>query len=111
MRSAVRELVEHPGLVLSDAAPQETVDWVVRLTDSFQSAATDDEAVALLDLLSRSDDDMFEVNWTILHFIESAPGWSVWPALLATSGWWADLLKKRLKNAGLMPPATADIKE
>jgi hypothetical protein len=90
----------------------EVVQWVVQLTADFDSTATNDEAVALLELLSRSDDLFYEVSWTILHFIESAPGWPIWPALLGTSGEYADILRIRLKNAGLMPPrATADTKE
>ena len=90
------------------------VDWVVATTDRFDSAATDEEAAALVELLSRSDDLFYEVPWFILHFIETAPGWPLWPVLQNTKGEWADLLRLRLKNAGLMPPPAnraVDLKE
>ena len=88
------------------------VKWVVDLTDSWTSIATDEEAEALVELLSRSDDLFYEVAWTILHFIETAPGWPLWAILQNANGEWADILRVRLRNAGLTPPlAAADTKE
>ncbi|MEO1731533.1 MAG: hypothetical protein AAFR64_12445 [Pseudomonadota bacterium] len=100
-------MVEAPEFSLSDDQPQEMVDWVVALTDSWDAASTDQEAEALIKLLSRSDDDFFGVAWTIIHFIETAPNWPNWSALEKVSGEWADILRVRLKNAGLMPPPSS----
>ena len=106
MRAAVRELVERPGVILSDDAPPELVEWVDGLVSGLRGTkATDDEAIALLELISRSDRDMYGLNWSIVHFIETAPAWPIWPALMQTTGQWARELKIRLRNAGLVPPA------
>lgn len=104
MRDAIRQLVEQPRLILSDSASIETVEWADGLIELFERPAQDDEAVALLDLLSRSDDTCFGLNWTILHFIETAPGWPIWAALQDVQGEWAATLRQRLQNAGQYPP-------
>lgn len=99
------QLVEKPGLILSDSATIETVEWAGELIDSFERPAQDDEAVALLGLLSRADESScFGLNWTILHFIESAPGWPIWTALENAPGVWAETLRNGLRNAGKYPP-------
>jgi hypothetical protein len=105
MRNEVRRLVEEPSLILSDSAPLETVEWAGELIDLFDRPAQDDEAVALLGLLSRSDEtSCFGLNWTILHFIESAPNWPIWSALNDARGEWVETLKQRLRNAEQYPP-------
>ena len=97
--------MEKPDLILSDRASIETVEWAGELIDSFERPAQNDEAVALLELLSRSDESScFGLNWTILHFIETAPGWPIWPALKDAKGEWAESLKVGLRNAGQYPP-------
>jgi hypothetical protein len=105
MRPQVRELVSRPSLILSDKSPVETVEWAGELIDDFVKPATDEEAVALLELLSRFDDSScFGLNWTILHFIETAPNWPIWSALKNTPGEWPETLRQRLENAGQSPP-------
>jgi hypothetical protein len=105
MRDAVRQLVEKPGLILSDSAPIEAVEWAEELIASFERPAQNDEAVALLELLSRGDEtSCFGLNGTILHFIETAPSWPIWPALKDAQGAWPERLRDRLANAGQYPP-------
>lgn len=105
MRDAVRQLVERPGLVLSDSASIETVEWAGDLIESFERPAQDDEAIALLNLLSRSDESScFGLNWAILHFIETAPGWPIWSALSDAQGEWPETLRIGLRNVGQYPP-------
>ena len=105
MRDAVRQLVEKPGLILSDSASIETVEWAEHLIAAFEEPAQDDEAAALLELLSRSDEtSCFGLNGTILHFIETAPGWPIWPVLKEAQGEWPGRLRDRLANAGQYPP-------
>ncbi len=105
VRDYVKRLVEMPNLVLSDDASVETVAWAEEQIALFERPAQDDEAIALLKLLTRSGEtSCFGLNWTILHFIETAPGWPIWPALLDARGEWADLLKVGLRNAGVYPP-------
>lgn len=105
MRGPVRKLVEKPGLILSDSASIETVEWAGELIESFERPAQDEEAVALLELLSRSDEtSCFGLNWTIVHFIETAPGWPLWSALNTAKGAWPDTLRIGAINAGRHPP-------
>ena len=59
---------------------------------------TDDEAAALVQLFPEDDSDSYGVAWTLVHVIESAPGWPV-PALAQADGPWADVLRQRLANA------------
>ena len=94
-----------PNLILSDGASVETVDWAAGQIALFERPAQDDEAIALLKVLTRSDEtSCFGLNWTILHFIETAPGWPLWDALRNADGQWADRLRVGLRNAGLHPP-------
>lgn len=105
MRDCVKCLVEVPNLILSDDTSVETVEWAEEQIALFETPAQDDEAIALLKLLARADEtSCFGLNWTILHFIETAPGWPIWPALRDAQGEWADRLKVGLRNAGLHPP-------
>jgi hypothetical protein len=103
MRDEVKQIIEKSDLILSDNAPVETVEWAEKVIASFNRPAQDDEAIALLDVLSRSDDDCFGLNWDILHFIESSPSWPIWSALNDSRGAWAERLKVGLRNAGIYP--------
>jgi hypothetical protein len=105
VRDYVKRLVEMPNLILSDGASVETVDWAEEQIALFERPAQDDEAIALLKLLTRSDEtSCFGLNWAILHFIETAPGWPIWPALQDAQGEWASLLKVGLRNAAVYRP-------
>ena len=105
MRDCVRRLVERPNLILSDDTPIETVEWVEEQIALFERPAQNDEATGLLKLLTASDEtSCFGLNWTILHFIETAPGWPIWPALQDAKGPWADRLRLGLRNANIYPP-------
>jgi hypothetical protein len=97
-------LVERPNLILSDDESIETVEWAEKIIGSFERPSQDDEAIALLDVLSRSDDTCFGLNWEILHFIETAPGWPIWSALNGAKGAWAERMRVGLRNAGIYPP-------
>ncbi len=104
MRDGVKELIDRKGLVLSDDASIETVQWVQDTLSSLQTPLQDEEAIGLLGILSRSDDTCYGLNWEILHYIETAPSWPIWAALKNAQGGWAATLKQRLDNAGCLPP-------
>ena len=42
---------------------------------------TDDEAVELVKIFG--PDDCFGLSWTLVHIIETAPGWPLWSVLSA----------------------------
>jgi len=61
-----------------------------------------DEARALLELFG--DDDLFGLSWSLVHLIESAPGWPYWDAIEPASNRWHQILERRSISAGHRPP-------
>jgi hypothetical protein len=58
-----------------------------RAVRALTNPATDEEAVAVLDVLPRGEDSSFALAWHLLHFVESAPGWPDWDLLDDRSPW------------------------
>jgi hypothetical protein len=58
-----------------------------------QTPVADEEACALVKLFG--PDDCFGLAWTLLHLIETAPGWPVAGALDGLEGEWIDRLRER----------------
>jgi hypothetical protein len=58
-----------------------------------QTPVTDEEACALVKLFG--PDDCFGLAWTLLHMIETAPGWPVQGALNGLEGEWGNRLRER----------------
>ena len=57
---------------------------------------TDEEACELVKLFG--PDDCFGLAWTLLHLIETAPGWPVETALDGREGEWIDRLRERVAS-------------
>jgi hypothetical protein len=57
---------------------------------------TEEEACALVKLFG--PDDCFGLAWTLLHLIETVPGWPVESALVGLEGEWIDRLRERAKQ-------------
>jgi hypothetical protein len=57
---------------------------------------SDDDARALVKLFG--PDDSFGLAWTLLHLIETAPGWPLEDVLDESGNEWVDRLKQRAKN-------------
>ena len=66
---------------------------------------TRDEIAALIAVFPADDGECFGLSWTLLHVIESGPHWPDWDALNSHSGPWVDLLRLRLRNAGIARPS------
>jgi hypothetical protein len=60
-----------------------------------QTPITDEEASALVKLLG--PDDCFGLAWTMVHLIETAPGWPLESALVGLKDEWIDRLRERAK--------------
>jgi hypothetical protein len=58
-----------------------------------QIPVTDKEACAMVRLFG--PDDCFGLAWTLLHLIETAPGWPVDGALNGLQGGWIVRLRQR----------------
>lgn len=63
----------------------------------------DEEALALLDVLSTPDRaSYYGAMWTLIHAVETAPGWPL-AAMWTRQGPWLDTLRTRARNAGIAP--------
>src|SRR5438552_4354457 len=94
MRPAVQNLIAlgpMPGEANADA---DVVSRFQEVVEALPERATDDEAVALLDVFPADDDSLFGLAWAVLHLIETAPGWPLMDALDGRS-WWVSFLRQR----------------
>ncbi|MGK3959773.1 hypothetical protein WMF38_42835 [Sorangium sp. So ce118] len=104
VRDCVREL-ERMGAMPSDETND--VDLVERWEVSLhkvQAPVTDEEAFVLSNLFG--PDTCFGLGWTLLHLIETAPGWPVPGAVERMNPEWFETATQRIENArrlGLLP--------
>jgi hypothetical protein len=102
IRPEVRELVALGALPAEDVAEQQDLEHREhreRLVRAITRPVTDDEARALLAVFG--PDDCYGVAWTVLHLIETAPGWPLEDALRDDRGGneWILLLQQRIANS------------
>lgn len=100
LRPAVVALVtlgRLPTDAQADAEPARADRWE-SLVGALQAdgPVTDAEATALAALFPEDDSDGYGVAWTLLHVVESAPGWPSAAGLAALDGPWADVLRRRV---------------
>jgi hypothetical protein len=104
IRDAVAELARDPAIILSDdptVCSDATVAWAETAIRTLHRPATDEEAAALLPLLSRAQENScYGLLFQLVHFVESAPNWPPAELLDSISGPWLDVLRTGLKNAG-----------
>jgi hypothetical protein len=80
----------------------ERLERYSQLIVSIGKPVTDEEARVLASLFG--PDDCFELEETLIHLVESAPGWPLWDCLEDTSNEWIQRLRRRLENAGISSP-------
>jgi hypothetical protein len=93
MQQVVSALLGLGPLPSSATATVPTVQAFEGLLSKVQTPITDEEACALVKLFG--PDDCFGLAWTLLHLIETAPGWLVEGALNGLEGEWIDRLRER----------------
>lgn len=100
VRASVHELVQLGRIPTdneADTEPDRADRWEVLIGEMYgEGNVTNGEAAMLVPLLPRDESDSFGVVWTLVHVIESAPGWPLNEALAAADGPWADILRQRL---------------
>jgi hypothetical protein len=69
------------------------------LLGSIREPVTDDEARILVNLLGPGPDSLFGLAWTVLHLVESAPGWPLADCLTHTESEWIRRLNRRIENS------------
>jgi hypothetical protein len=95
MRPEVQELVAMGPLPDSASAAGDMMklEEYGRLLDAISKPVSDEEAEALVRLFG--PDDGFGLAWTLVHLIESAPGWPFVDRLPAVDNEWIALLRDR----------------
>jgi hypothetical protein len=99
MRDVIRRLVEMGPIPSYKDSTSELIDVYGELLDSIQKPVSDEEAMALIKLFS--PDDPGGINWTIIHIVETAPGWPL-KSFLETqpNSEFAEILINRSKRGG-----------
>ncbi len=100
MRQQVRELVALGPLPADDVAEEDELEQYHQLLESVYRAkpVTDEEARALVKLFPPDGDTCFGLAWTLVHLVETAPGWPL-ADCLAGDGEWLRRLHNRAENA------------
>jgi len=101
IREAVRQLLTLGPLPDSLVAADDVVklEEYQRLLESIEKPVSDEEAMALVGLFG--SDTCFGLAWTLVHLIESAPGWPLLdrPPDAAERSEWLHLLWSRAERA------------
>jgi hypothetical protein len=99
MRRAVTALAVLGPLPSEQSADPKALESYETLIRAIESPITDEEARTLAGLFGADGaDSCFGVAWSLLHLIETAPGWPIAECLQDTENGWIDLLKQRLEN-------------
>lgn len=93
MQSAIEALVGIGPLPGSAAATVPALQAYEEKLARVQTPITNEEACALVRLFG--PDDCFGLAWTLLHLIETAPGWPIESVLGELEGEWIDRLRER----------------
>jgi hypothetical protein len=93
MQQAINALLKLGPLPSSTTVSVPTLQSFEEQLLKVKAPITDEEACALVKLFG--PDDCFGLAWTVLHLIETAPGWPVNAALDGIEGEWIDLLRQR----------------
>jgi hypothetical protein len=70
------------------------------LLKSFHPPVTDEEACVLNALLPDDGSSTFGFAWSLLHLIETAPGWPINSCMDKTESWWINFLRERAQRGG-----------
>ena len=93
MQQAISALVGLGPLPGSATATVPAMQALEEQLSKVQTPVTDREACALVKLFG--PDDCFGLAWTLLHLVETAPGWPIEGALDGLAGEWIDRLRER----------------
>jgi|SRR5579872_956357 len=96
MRPAVEALICKGVLPPSTASVQDITDWQ-EAVEKIEPPLSDEEAAALSTLFPAEDDDCFELAWTLIHLVETAPHWPLVQCLNDHSNPWITYLRERAR--------------
>jgi hypothetical protein len=95
MRPEVHELVAMGPLPDSSSGSGDMLrlEEYQRLLGAIAKPVSDEESAALAGLFG--PDDCFGLAWTLVHLVESAPGWPLLDRLPSVDNEWVSLLRER----------------
>jgi predicted component of type VI protein secretion system len=96
IRNEIRELVGLGRFPTSHEAKMDVIKRQETLLRSIQAPVSDEEAKCLIKLFGV--DDYFDLAWTVLHLIETAPGWPIEECLKDSSNEWIVHLRERAQR-------------
>lgn len=101
MRPAIQKLLQLGPMPSEDEASDEYLRNFEACVSSITRPVTDDEAIALVSLFGPPD-SLYGLAWTVLHLVESAPGWPIKACLVRGANEWVDELRERSVRADLL---------
>lgn len=102
MRQEIQELARLGPLPDSDSAEDEQVRAYEVLLEGIVPPVSDDEARVLVGIFG--PDDCYGLAWTVLHLVESSPGWPLRDCLESEGNEWTQRLRQRAERGGSLGP-------
>jgi hypothetical protein len=96
VREEVRQLLALGPLPAYKEVSDEKLRSFEELLGKISPPVTDDEARALIGLFG--PDECYGLAWTMLHLIETAPGWPLWDSLGNLNNEWIRRLRSGLSE-------------
>jgi hypothetical protein len=90
----------------SDADANQLADYQ-QLLESVPPPVSDTEAEVLAGLFPADRDECFGLAWTLVHLVETAPGWPL-PRCLQRSDGWIGYLRQRAVQGGDLDAPTSN---
>ena len=100
MRPEIKRLVLLGRLPSEVDGPSDRLKQVDDILRTVKKPVTNDEARALSGLFGV--DDCFGLAWSLLHLVESAPGWPLKDVLNAKDSVWIAELRNRAERGGML---------
>jgi hypothetical protein len=100
MRGGVSRLValgQLPDEALAEVAHLQTFESALA---QIESPVTGEEALALLSVFPSDESSCFGLAWSVLHLIETAPGWPLAHARLYAANPWVRSMLERAASTG-----------
>lgn len=93
MQTIVEDLLKLGPLPSSANADVSKLELFQSILASVDQPISDDDARALISLFG--SDDCYGLCWTLLHIVETAPGWPIHDLLVSAENKWIDRLRER----------------
>lgn len=93
MQDSVREIIRLGRLPSIESADASILEKYQNLLMRIETPVTDEEAAGLVKILGA--DDCFGLAWTLIHIIETAPGWPLHDAFIGVDSDWVETIMQR----------------